>query len=387
MFAEIDWALVLLTLCACGTGLLAISAAQDITGSFTTEDPAGRQLVGVAAGCVLAIMIAFVDYRKILDHRYFLYACYLSMPALLLATALFGTYLYGARRWIMIGGFSFQPSELVKILLILFYAEFIIRLKNQASSIVILTIGLLLAAPVLLLTALQPDLSTTLILLVIVCGCLYASGLSSLLIGSAGALAAVLGAFVVLEVSGGGTGLLRGYQNLRILAWLHPEDYADSYAYQTINSMTALGSGGWIGKGFAAAETHTLYRTGFIASSTTDFVFTVIGETMGFAGCVLTIVLLFGIAARIFMIARDTRDRRGAVIAMTAGLWICAQSFMNICVATGLLPNTGIPLPFVSYGLSSLLSLYIAVGFVLSVRIHDHLQTSVQDIQTERSEE
>ncbi len=385
--SDMDWALWLLVLSACAIGILGIGAAQDNTFRFTLADPAGRQLAGIAAGCLVAALAASVDYRRILDSRFFLPACYLCMIGLLMAVVLFGTYVYGARRWIMIGGISAQPSELVKFLLILFYAEFIIRLRKQASSMVILTSAFVLGLPVLFLTARQPDLSTTLVMAVIICGCVYAAGLSSAIIAGAGVCAGLLGAFVLIEVSGGGFGLLRGYQNLRILAWLHPEDYAESYAYQTINSMTAIGSGGWIGKGFAAAETQTLYRTGFVASSTTDFIFTVIGETMGFAGCVLVILLMLGIAARIFLIAFRCRDPRGSVICMAAGLWIIVQSYMNISVATGLLPNTGIPLPFISYGLSSLLSLFAAVGLVMSVRIHDRRITAESTTSQERSEE
>ena len=370
----LDPALLLLVLTACAMGLIAIAAAQQNTGSFDPADPAGRQLAGMAAGLLLCILAAGLDYRRILELKLFLPVCYVLMLGLLLAVRLFGTSIYGARRWIFLGGISFQPTELVKLLLILFYAEFIIRGRKQASSMVILTISLLLALPVWLMTAIQPDLSTTMILVLVVCGCLYGAGLSMKLIVAAAAVCAGTAAFVLAEVSGGGTGILQGYQNYRILAWLHPEEFADSYAYQTINSMTAIGSGGLIGKGFAAAETQTLYRTGFIASSTSDFVFTVIGETMGLAGCTFTVLLLLGIAVRIFLIAAGILDRRGAVICMAAGLWILAQTCLNISVATGLLPNTGIPLPFVSYGLSSLLSLFLAVGLVLSVRIHDHLK-------------
>jgi rod shape determining protein RodA len=157
---------------------------------------------------------------------------------------------------------------------------------------------------------------------------------------------------------------LGDYQRDRILAWLHPENYADSTAYQTINSMTAIGSGQIIGRG---QEANSLLNTGFISESQTDFIFAVIGEQLGFLGCCIMILLITTTAVRCYMIASKAVFMRDRIIAAGIASWIGFQSYINIGVATGLLPNTGIPLPFVSYGVTSLISFCMGIGICLNV--------------------
>ena len=131
--------------------------------------------------------------------------------------------------------------------------------------------------------------------------------------------------------------------------------------------MMAIGSGGLYGKGVDGAS--SFLETGYISESQTDFIFTVIGETFGFIGCCAVVILIFLITVKCFLIAAHARDAQGRIIASGMGAWIGLQSFLNIGVATGLLPNTGIPLPFVSYGLTSLVCLYAGIGFILNVRM------------------
>jgi rod shape determining protein RodA len=161
--------------------------------------------------------------------------------------------------------------------------------------------------------------------------------------------------------------ILDTYQRNRILAWIYPDQYQDSYAYQTINSVMAIGSGRLLGKGYNTNEISSLLNSGYISESQTDFIFAVIGEEFGFLGTCIVVLLVFLIALRILRIAMKASDVSGRVIAAGMAAWIGFQGFMNIAVAVGLIPNTGIPLPFVSYGLTSLLSLYLGVGFVLNV--------------------
>ena len=385
--AKIDYALLLMMIGASAIGVVAIGAADIRHPGLSPDGFAVRHLAGTVIGALIAFILPLFDLRGVFTHKRFCQAVYALSLLLLVAVRLFGVTYGGAKRWIDIGPFSFQPSEVVKILLILFYAEFIIRYKNRMHSLGIFTISAACGAVVLALIALQPDLSTAAVTALIVCGMFFAAGLAWQIVG--GVIAAMIPLVLILfmDALSGSSRFLRGYQAQRILAWLHPEDYADSFAYQTMNSMIAIGSGGAIGKGLDAAQSQTLFGTGYIAESTTDFIYTVIGETLGFAGCVLVIALLFGIALRCFMIATYMQDPRGSLIAMGTGIWVLVQSFLNIGVATGLLPNTGIPLPFISSGLSSLLCLYTAAGIVMNVRIHDHEDNTAGPYSTERSEE
>lgn len=215
----------------------------------------------------------------------------------------------------------------------------------------------------------EPDLSTSIMVILIFCVMIFTGGLEWPIVVAT--LAAVIPSFlwVIHEAVQGDSRILSEYQQNRILAWLHPESFADSTAYQTINSMTAIGSGGLYGRG--SQEVNSLLNTGYISESQTDFIFTVIGETFGFIGCCAVILLIFLITFKCFLIAARAADGQGRIIAAGMGSWIGFQSFLNIGVATGLLPNTGIPLPFVSYGLTSLVCLYAGIGFVLNVRMQE----------------
>ncbi|MBO5622473.1 MAG: FtsW/RodA/SpoVE family cell cycle protein, partial [Butyrivibrio sp.] len=178
-----------------------------------------------------------------------------------------------------------------------------------------------------------------------------------------------LALFIIYNAVQGESSILHDYQQRRILAWLHPEDYANSDAYQTLNSMMAIGSGQLYGKGYNTNEISSVLNGGFISESQTDFIFTVIGEEFGFVGAVLVVALIVFIAIRCFMISLRAKNVAGQLIAAGVGAWIGFQGFLNMGVATGVMPNTGIPLPFVSYGLTSLISAYIGIGFVLNVRL------------------
>ena len=162
--------------------------------------------------------------------------------------------------------------------------------------------------------------------------------------------------------------LVDPYQRLRILSWLHPEEYPD-LAYQTLNSVMAIGSGQLLGKGYNTNEISSLLNSGYISESQTDFIFTVIGEEFGFAGSFIVVLLILLIAAECYRTALRIDAVQGKILAVGMGTWIGFQGFVNIGVVTGVLPNTGLPLPFVSYGLTSLVSLYAGIGFVLNVHM------------------
>ena len=225
---------------------------------------------------------------------------------------------------------------------------------------------ILFAIPLLLIYK-EPDLSTSLVIVSAFCIVVFVSGFSYKIILAMLALLMPLGVAFFAIILKPGSDILYGYQVIRILAWLDPEKYADSAAYQQLNSITAIGSGQLLGKGLNNNVIASVKNGNFISEPQTDFIYAVIGEELGFIGGFAVIALLFLIVWECLKIARNAKDIAGSLIASGVAGVIGVQSFFNIAVATGVIPNTGIPLPFVSYGLTSLLSLYLAIGIVLNV--------------------
>lgn len=353
----------ILVACIFALNLIGIAAI------FSADSRLGRnQLLGMIAGMAIMVLICRIRSLEII-RTFYGWPLYIITIALLLAVPLFGSSAGGARRWISLGPLTFQPSEMSKLLLILFYAEFIIKCKKTMTNYIILPLCVVLAVPPVLLIMREPDLSTSIVILLILAVILLLAGLDWKII--LGIIAAGIPAFLIFLFLAlhGGLSILNEYQRNRILAWIHPENYADTTAYQTMNSMMAIGSGGLIGKGFRPSVTQSMLRTGFISEAETDFIFAVIGEELGFIGCCAVVILLTAVAVRCYRIAAGAGDLSGRIIAAGMGTWVGFQGFINIGVATGMLPNTGIPLPFVSYGLTSLICLYAGMGFVLSVRM------------------
>ena len=344
-------------------GLVSIISITDVLGN---DRILIRQAAGSAVGIILMTVLSTVNYRKITCYYK---ALYLIVIISLAAVFIFGSSGGGAKRWISLGGITFQPSELAKILLILFYSEFIINYVGKLSRIKLYALSALLILPPFIMILKEPDLSTSIMVLVIFCVIIFISGLDWKII--AGVAAAAVPAFMILMFAAlsGEFGFFGEYQRQRILAWLHPEDYAATTAYQTMNSMTAIGSGRLIGKGITAGASGTVLGTGFISESQTDFIFAVIGEQFGFLGCCIMLVLITIVTARCFKAASESRDPADRIVASGMAGWIGFQSYLNIGVTTGLLPNTGIPLPFVSYGLTSLICLYAGLGLVQNICI------------------
>ena len=354
-----DFYLIILTIALSIVGVLAISSAAD-------ESLRNKQILGIVLGIVLMVFISLMDYTQLIRFYWIFYALNLI---LLLLVIFNGSSTNGSQRWLKLFGITFQPSEIAKILLILFYAQFIMKYKNKIKNIRFVFLCLLLLLPPLALIMRQPDLSTSIMVMVIFCMVMFVGGISWKLV--AGVLAISIPSVAVIFYSAiqPNSPFLHDYQQKRILAWLHPEDYANSEAYQTLNSMMAIGSGQLQGKGYNTNEISSVLNGGFISESQTDFIFTVVGEEFGFIGSCIVVVLILAIAVECLRIASKAKDVSGAIIATGMACWIGFQGFMNIGVATGTLPNTGIPLPLVSSGLTSLVSIYIGIGFVLNVRL------------------
>ena len=351
---DYDFKLIILILALSIIGIITIGSAEPAQQT--------KQMAGVVAGLVIMIALSFFNYSVILK-------LYLGNLVLLGLVILMGEEGNGAQRWLKIGGLQFQPSELAKILLILFFAQFIMKYKEKLNTFpVIASIAVLMGVPWIMVKE-QPALSTSLVLIFIFCVILYVGGISYKLVF--GALAVAIPAVVILVslAMQPDSTILETYQKNRILAFVNPEEYSTDLAYQQLNSVMAIGSGELDGKGYKNNEITSVKNGNFLSEAETDFIFAVIGEEFGFKGSIVVIILLMLMAMECVSIAGKAKDTAGTIIAASMGGLIAFQSFVNIGVATFILPNTGLPLPFVSYGLTSLMSLYIGMGVVLNVRL------------------
>jgi rod shape determining protein RodA len=357
-FRDYDFKLIFLMIAITVIGILSVGSAR--------PDMQGRQIAGFIMGLFLMILLSFFDYSFFLQ---FYWVIYIINIFFLLLVTFFGKEVNNARRWLEIGGIQFQPSELTKIMLILFYSQFITKHKEKLNSLKNIAAMLILLVPPLYLVYNQPDLSTSIVIIVVFCIVWYVGGLSYKLIFGTLAIAVPVAVILFIMVLQPDQTLINEYQQLRILAWLEPEKYRQSIAYQQTNAMMAIGSGQLWGKGLNNNTISSVKNGNFIAEPQTDFIFTIVGEELGFVGGCTVVVLLFLISLECLSIARKAKDLAGTCIATGMSALVGFQSFVNIAVATGLFPNTGVPLPFVSYGLTSLVSLYIGMGFVLNVRL------------------
>lgn len=355
---DYDFKLIIMLIAITVVGILVIGSAD--------RSYQSKQILGFVMGLFLMVVISLFDYSTFLN---FYWIIYIGNLVLLLLVEFFGEKSNNAQRWVSIAGIRFQPSETAKILLILFYAQYIMKHKETISSLKTIISMLVLLSPPLLLIYRQPDLSTTIMIALLFCVLLFMGGLSYKIIFGVLAIAVPLFVIFLTLVLQPDQTLLKDYQQTRILAWLNPAEYSTSEGYQQENSKMAIGSGELFGKGLNNNEISSVKNGNFISEPQTDFIFAIVGEELGFAGACLVVGLLFLITLECLMIARKAKDIAGMLIATGMATVIGFQSFMNIGVATGIVPNTGIPLPFVSYGLTSLVSLYIGMGFVLNVRL------------------
>lgn len=346
--------------------LFALSAIGVILVSAAREDLRYRQLEGVIVGVILMVILSLMDYSWILNFQWIMYGANI---VLLLLVRLFGDTANGAARWIDFGFVRFQPTELSKIVIILFFARFFMDHEENLNTFRTIIKALALLAVPLFLIYEQPDMKNTIMILLIFCVLIYIAGISYRIIGGTLLIAIPLMIIFLIIVVQPDQKLIQGYQRNRIMAFLYPEneEYQDDIEQQN-NSQTAIASGELIGKRLSGDEDVTSVNDGnFVSENQTDFIFAVAGEEYGFIGCTVIILLLLMISAECIRMSFRAKDLAGKIICCGMGSVVAFQSFLNICVATGMGPNTGTPLPFVSYGLSSLISLYMGMGLVLNV--------------------
>ena len=346
--------------------LVAISAIGIILVGSARDDLRSKQLIGVIMGLLIMTVLSLLDYSWISNFQWILYGVNI---VLLLIVRLFGDSANGAARWIDFGFIRFQPTELSKIIIILFFARFFMDHEEDLNTPKTLAKSVLLLAVPLFLILEQPDLKNTLMMLAVFCIIIYIAGLSYKIIGGTVLILVPLIIIFLSIVVQPNQKLIKDYQRDRIMSFLYPEndEYSDDIQQQN-NSKTAIASGELIGKRLSGSDEVTSVNKGnFVSENQTDFIFAVAGEEYGFLGCSLLILLLLAISIECVRMGLRAKDLSGKIICCGMASVIALQSYLNISVATGIAPNTGTPLPFVSYGLTSLVSLYIGMGLVLNV--------------------
>ena len=364
-----DWPLIFVTCGLTVLGTLLVWAATEPSLRQAGLDPhtyLKKAALWAFLGLILMFVTASIDYRRIRRWTPVLYGVSLL---LLLAVLAVGQSVNGAKAWIALpGGFQVEPSEFAKLGLILSAAWLLSRRKLPSGRPTIKDVLLtfLAAAPLIALVEKEPALGVTLVLVFTLVGMIVVSGVRIYWV--LGGLAVVSGA--IYEVAR--LHLLKGYQLTRLTAFLHPEQNLAGSGYNGLQAKIAVGSGGLYGHGLF----HGTFTGGnFVPSVQTDFIFTVAGEELGFVGCAVIVALLAFIVFRAIRAAQLADDMYGMLVASGVAVWFAFQSFVNIGMTIGIMPITGLPLPFVSYGGSAIFADMIAIGLLQSVRRHHALFT------------
>ncbi|MDQ4064772.1 MAG: rod shape-determining protein RodA [Actinomycetota bacterium] len=352
------------------TLLLSVFGAVMVHSTTTTgpgslfSDPsafASRHIAYLFAGAMVLLAVSFLDYGVLARLSPFIYV--LTIAALVLVL-LIGDTQSGATRWISLGAFQAQPSELAKIAVLIAMAAFIAARKGEVRGIDVGICVVLVAIPSGLIY-LQPDLGTMMVFVALLGGCLLIGGarLRHFAVLAVGALAVVT---LVLQA-----GMLKDYQVQRLTSFLDPNPDVRSVGYNLTQSKFAIGSGGIGGKGLGDENTQT--RLDFVPEQHTDFIFTAVGEQLGFIGSATLLGLLGLLLWRGIRIATMSRDLFGALLAAgIVSLW-SFQIFVNVGMTMGIMPITGIPLPFISFGGSSLITNYVCVAVLLNIHMRRFL--------------
>ncbi|MBR0306555.1 MAG: rod shape-determining protein RodA [Lachnospiraceae bacterium] len=361
-FRDYNFKILLSVLALNGVGLMVINSAVGGDRSYIN-----RQLIGLFGGLMIAIILSLISYRFILRFSVLIYLACIGILAAVIVMGQLGGSGTGSQRWIELPVLGrLQPSEFVKIGLIAFFSWFLQRNQERIDQPLILILIAGLAAVPLLLIMKQPDLSTSIVIMVFILCLIYIAGISYKWIIGALSVGVPGIATIVYLAQHNMVPFLRPYQVNRILAFINPEKYADLDLQQK-NSEMAIGSGQLYGKGLFNDTAISVKNGNFLSEEHTDFIFSVIGEELGFVGCMIVLLLYLWFIYECLRMAGKARDMSGKLICTGMAALVGFQAFTNIAVATGVFPNTGLPLPFISYGVSSLVSLYIGVGLVLNV--------------------
>jgi len=361
---RIDWTLLLAVLALCALGGALVWSATRQAALDSGGDPTAflkKHILNVAIGLALGVVASVFDYRMLRAYAPVLYV--LSIAGLVAVLSPLGSTINGSHSWIVLpAGFSIQPSELAKVALVVGMAMLLSEKRDAEDTPrdVDVMLALAFAAVPLALVMLQPDLGTALVVAAIVLGVIAVSGAPLRWVVGLVAGAAMV-AFVAVQ-----TGVLKDYQLDRFRAFYDPTADPKGAGYNVRQAQIAIGSGGVDGQGlFHGAQT----QGKFVPAQQTDFIFTVAGEELGFVGAALLVLLLGLVLWRAARIALHAEDLFGRLVATGVLCWFAFQSFENIGMTLGIMPVTGVPLPFVSYGGSSMFAIWMGIGLLQSVHM------------------
>jgi rod shape determining protein RodA len=360
---EFDWQLTLYVVLLLGFGvILGVSAAWNDGPSPPGVIPQPvKTVIWSGIGFAVLAVAASVDYHWL---RTFAIPIYLVTLGLLVLNLLAGNEVFGAQLSVTIGGLDFQFSEIGKVLMVVVTAAFLAgRGQGIGRLSTIIGAGLLTVLPAALVLR-QPDLGTALVFVAILGGMLFISGAS---IGWMALLGGVTIALTPIAL-----GALADYQLSRLTCFLDPAADPQGACYQLVQALNAVGSGGWLGQGLTAGHANQL---GFLPVQTTDFIFTIVAEELGLLGGLILLALFGLLLWRITIIGWRARDGLGRLVAMGLATMLLFQVVVNIGMVIGLLPVTGIPLPLITYGGSSTVSILFGMGILQSVRMHTRTET------------
>lgn len=357
---HIDWLLVLVVCGLSGLGIVLVWSATAPGLSGQGLDPRTymkKQLLNVVIGLVLMALVSSMDSRRLRNWAPIFYV--FSVLGLLAVLSPVGSSINGAKAWIALpGGFQIEPSEYAKIALILAVATVLSPGRGQRPGVRSLLAAFGVAAPLIGLVVVEPALGVAMVLVVTLAGLIMLSGMRLRIILS---VAVLVGGFVAMA---GGMHLLKGYQLTRFTSFLHPQADLGGAGYNAAQAKIAVGSGGMFGQGLFHGQ---LIAGNFVPAQQTDFIFTVAGEELGFVGAIVILALLGVVIVRALRIATRADDAFGMLVASGVAIWFAFQSFVNIGMTIGIMPITGLPLPFLSYGGSAVFADMIAIGMLQSV--------------------
>lgn len=360
-----NFRIILIIAALCVIGLLVLNSAM--VNDSDRVSTLQKQMLGIGVGAVAMMVLALVDYHVLLALAPLIYLGVLGILGVLLIPGV-GVSAHNAVRWISIAGVQFQPSEFAKIGLIVFFAWFFWKNQERVSHPAVVLGSLLLLAIPAVLIYVEPNLSTTLVVVFLFLALIYTAKISyKWILGALAAVVPLAGIVLFIAMQPGQT-LINGYQINRVLSWLYPDQYESTgLTTQQDNSILAIASGQLHGKGLNTTSFESVKNGNFLSEENCDFIFAVIGEELGFIGSVLVIGLMALLAFECLRMASRAKELAGRLICTGIAALLAFQTFVNIGVATGLLPNTGLPLPFISAGVSSLLSIFMGMGVVLNV--------------------
>ena len=326
-----------------------------------------RQLFGIIAGFIIVFVFTLIDYHDLCLYIPVIYIVTTLMAAATKFSPLGDDQGTDSYRWLDFKIIEFQPSEVCKIAIILALAAFFAKRRDNLKNFKTFFLACAIALVPTMFILVQSDLSSSIVMVVILIMMLANSGIGHKVLGPVAAVMIPIAGFLFWYIQQPGQKLLRGYQLKRIMGWLHPEEQALDTMFQQNNSILSIASGKLYGKMLDGTTTTRNYSKVDVTES--DFIWTPIGEEFGFIGCMVILLLLSIIIIKCFIAAKNARDYTGMMIAVGIGSMFCFHVFINIGVATRLLPNTGLPLPFLSNGLTSLLSYMIMIGILLNIGI------------------